>query len=462
MGQQSQYIRWMCRFIYRFQLRTYHLMALAHRTALAIFVAALAATAASAQTTVNPWATAQIPTGDPITAEQESGALLEGMGVMNRARPEYDAAGVPLGGLTLYPTLAADVTADDNIFRGPSGVSDAVWTISPRLDLRSNWENNALQLFGQLDHYAYQNHDTESRTNWMLGGVGRLDLSPGSFLSNETSYFDTHEARTSPDLSLLALSPTRYRRVHSDGAVSGQFSLFTLSAAVNYDRFDFDSTQLIGGGLIDNHDRDRNAYQLTGKVAYEFAPEQTLFAQVIYDRRDFDSLLDRNGFDRNSDGYRIDFGTSVMLTPLIRGTAYAGLLEQNYTAPLRDVSTMDFNVKFDWYATELLTAHLVASRIIDDTTVANASSADVRRIGASVDYELLRQLILQPHIDYYDTKFDGITRDDRITSAGLEARYSLTGNLAAYAGYDYQQRATNAAGRDFTDNLVTFGLRGQL
>jgi hypothetical protein len=441
-------------------LKAYHLIVA--RTGLAVFAVGLTALAATAQTSVNPRAMAQIPARNPVTVEQESGALLEGMGVLDRARPEYDAAGVPVGGLTLYPSLAVDATADDNIFRGPSGVSDAIWTISPRLDLRSNWDNNALQLYGQLDHYAYQNQTTETRTNWTLGGTGRLDFSPGSFLGNETSYFDTHEARTSPDLSLQALSPTHYRRIHSDGELSGQFSLFTLSAAVNYDRFDFDSTQLIRGGLIDNGDRDRNAYQLTGKVAYELAPDQTLFALFTYDRRDFDRLLDRNGFDRNSDGYRLDFGASMMLTPLIRGTAYAGLLQQNYAAPLRDVSTMDFNVKIDWFTTELLTAHLVASRIIDDTTVSGASSADVRRIGASVDYELLRPLILQPHIDYYDIKFDGITRDDRTLSAGLEARYSLNGYLAAYAGYDYQQRTTNAVGRDYTDNVITFGLRGQL
>ena len=176
------------------------------------------ATAASAQTTVNPRAVAQTPAPNPLTAEQESGALLEGMGVMDRARPEYDAAGVPVGGLTLYPTLALDATADDNIFRGPNGVSDAIWTISPRLDLRSNWDSNAVQLYGQLDHLAYQDQTTETRTNWTLGGAGRLDFSPGSFLSNETSYFDTHEARTSPDLSLQALSPTHYRRLHSDVA----------------------------------------------------------------------------------------------------------------------------------------------------------------------------------------------------------------------------------------------------
>lgn len=422
----------------------------------------LLAPPALAQTAVNPDAMAQVPAKKPETARQESGALLEGEGVMDRARPEYDAAGVPLGGLTLYPTLAASVSSDDNIYRAPGATGDGIWTISPRLDLRSNWDTDAVQLYGQLDHLAYMNHDSESRTNWMLGGLGRLDLAQGSFLSNESSYFDTHESRTSPDLSLLALSPTRYRHVHTEGTASGQFSVINLTGTVDYDRFDFDSTQLIGGGSIANADRDRNVYEVTGRASYELAPEQTLFAQFTYDKRDFDSLLDRNGFDRNSDGYRVDIGASMMVTPLIRATGYVGLLQQNYAAPLRDVSTMDFNAKIDWFATELLTAHFVASRIVDDTTISGASSVDVRHVGASVDYELLRQLILQPRINYSDDKFNGVPRDDKITSAGLEVKYLLNRNFAAYAGYDFQQRDTNATGRDYSDNVFTIGLRSQL
>lgn len=424
--------------------------------------ASVAISPAWAQTDVNRHALAQVPARNPETAIQESGALLEGMGVIDRARPEYDATGVPVGGMTLFPTLATEIAGDSNIFRAPAATSDAVWTISPRLDLRSNWESDTLQFYGQLDHRAYQKYDNESRTNWMLGGMGRLDMGPGSFLSNESSYFDTHESRTSPDLSLLALSPTRYRRVHSEGLLSRQFNLLNLSAGASYDRFDFDSTQLIVGAPINNADRDRNVFQLTGKAAYELAPDQAMFAQVTYDRRAFDLLLDRNGIDRSSDGYRFDVGASMMLTPVVRGTAYVGLLEQNYAAPLRDVQTMDFNVKIDWFATELMTAHLVASRIIDDTTIPGASSVDVRHIGASLDYELLRPLILQPSFNYYDYKFNGITRDDRILSSGLEAKYLLTENFALYTGYAYQQRDTSAAGRNFTDSVLTLGLRSQL
>jgi hypothetical protein len=420
------------------------------------------ASAAQAQTSVNAEAMAQVPARNPVTAKQESGALLEGKGVMDRTRPEYDAVGVPVGGLTLYPTLAAGVSYDDNIFRGPAAVADTIFSLSPRLDLRSNWDRDAVQLYGQLDHLAYVDQGTESRTNWMLGGGGRKDLDAGSFLSGEGFYFDTHEARTSPDLALTALSPTHYRRGHADSLATGQFSRFTLSATVTYDRFDFDSTQLIGGGLLDNADRNRNVYQITGRTAYELAPDQAVFAQFTYDRRDFDQLLDRNGFNRNSDGYRVDLGVAMMVTPLVQATGYVGLLQQNHAAPLRDTSTMDFNLKLDWFATELMTAHLTASRILDDTTLAGASSVDVRQIGASLDYELLRQLILQPHFNYYDQKFDGITRDDRVTAAGLEARYLLNTNLAAYADYAFQKRDTNAVGRAYNDNLFTFGVRTQL
>jgi len=426
------------------------------------FTLLLAPTAALAQTSVNPQALPQVPARNPVTAQQESGALLEGQGVLDRARPEYDAAGVPVGDLTLYPTLAAGVSADDNIYRATAATADTIFTVSPRLDLRSNWASDAVQVYGQLDHYAYANHDTESRTNWMLGGAGRKDLDAGSYVGGEAYYFDTHEARTSPDLSLLALSPTHYRQIHSDGTVSSQLSAVNLSATVNYDRFDFDSTQLTGGGTVDNGDRNRNVYEITGKAAYDIGPGQAIFAQMTYDKRDFDQLLDRNGYDRNSDGYRVDVGAALMVTPLIQATGYIGLLQQNHAAPLRDTSTMDFNLKLDWFATELVTAHLTASRIIDDTTIASASSVDVRQLSASLDYELLRQLILQPHVEYADEKFDGIVRDDRVTAAGIEAHYLLNTNLAAYVGYTFQNRDTNAAGRTFNDNLITFGIRGQL
>jgi hypothetical protein len=416
---------------------------------------------ALAQSSVNPYPMAQVPKPNPATEQAESGALPEGMGVMDRTRPEYNATGIPLGSFRLYPTLAAGFSADDNIYRATDATSDTFWTLSPRLDLRSNWMNDALQLYAQLDRYAYDDHDTESHTNWIVGGAGKVGIAQNSYLSADAFYDDTHESRISPDLSEAALSPTRYRQAHVDTTGLVTFNRLALSARFDYDRYDYDDTKLIGGGFIDNGDRDRSVYEATGKASYEFAPQQSFFAQVTYDKRDFDRMFDRNGDDRSSDGYRVDAGVAMMVTPLVQATAYAGYLKQNYSAPLKDASGFDFNGQIDWFATQLLTVHFKASRTIEDTTVAGASSVDVRAVGASADYELLRNFILQPHVEYADNKFDGISRDDKITSAGLRGRYLMNEYLSAYADYSYQHRATDALGRKFSDNLFTIGLRGQ-
>ena len=160
-----------------------------------------------------------------------SGALQEGTGVLDRARPEYDAAGLPVGGFLLYPTFAATFSSDDNIYRTASSkTSDIYGTLSPRLDLRSQWSRDSLQLYGQYDDYLYADHDTESRANWILGTTGQLDVSSGMRLDANASYFSTHESRSSPDISVYALSPTAYALFHTDATLLNQPGPLGLSA----------------------------------------------------------------------------------------------------------------------------------------------------------------------------------------------------------------------------------------
>ncbi|HUO88502.1 MAG TPA: outer membrane beta-barrel protein [Rhizomicrobium sp.] len=399
-----------------------------------------------------------------VTRDQAAtGALPEGKGVLDRARPEYDAVGVPIEEFVLYPTLALGGTYDDNVFRAPlAEQSDLYWTFSPRLDLRSQWQRHALQLYAQLDHYEFDELNSETRTNWTVGGAGRYDISDGSFLAADSYYLDTHESRTSPDLSTLALSPTAYQQVHADGSIQGQFGLTLLSGGVWFDRFDFDPTRLIGGGTINNDDRDRSVIEVFGKAAYEFAPDQEVFLRASYNTRDFDLSLDRNGFDRNSHGYHIDAGVEGMLTPVVRGSAFVGYVNQNYRAPLESVDDFDFGAQIDWFVTELFTAHLAASRTIADTTIFGASSVDERAVAASADYELLRNVILRANIGYSDDAFRGITRDDRIFTAGISGRYLINQYLSAELAFAHENRDSNVIGRDYDDNAFSFGLKVQI
>ena len=390
---------------------------------------------------------------------QASGALPQGAGVLDRARPEYDAAGLPLASFLLFPTFAAGPSIDDNIFRSAGGtVSDVFWTLSPRLDLRSQWSQDVLQLYTQLDNYQYDSHGTESRTNWIVGGAGEVGIAPGMVLDANASYLGTHESRGSPDISVSALSPTAYALFHTDASILNQPGPLGLSAGISYDRRLYDPTKLTGGGLVDNADRNSHVVDMYGKASYELVPGSSIFARASYNWRDFDLQFDRNGFDHSSDGYRLDSGLQMMLSPLIKGTMFVGYLQQNFKAPLHSVSGIDFGSQIDWFVTELMTVHLDVTRLLSDTTIAGASSEDERNIRGSVDYELLRNVILQANVGYENDIFRGTSRDDRITTVGLGAKYLFDRRISLYAHYDHSGRNSTVGGTDFADNLMTAGI----
>jgi hypothetical protein len=391
-----------------------------------------------------------------------AGALPEGVGVIDRARPEYDAQGIQTGAFTFYPSLAADLSFDDNIRRTAAAtISDLFWTVSPRLDMRSIWSQDSLRFYGQYDHLFYDSHDSESRANWIAGGAGLWSLTADTGLNANAYYLDTHESRASPDISLSALKPTEYALFHADAALTNQSGPLGLAAGVIYDRRLYDPTLLAGGSKIDNADRNSRVTDGYGRASYEFAPGGSAYLQASYNTRDFDLKLDRAGLEHTSSGYRLDSGLDMQLSPLVKGTVFVGYLQQNFKAPFHDVSGIDFGSQVDWFATQLITVHLATARNLYDTTIPGASSEDERTVRLSADYEFLRNLIIQPNLGYENDIFDGISRDDRIVTAGLNVKYLITQQFSLYANYAHSERDSNVGGNDFSDNLVSVGLRLQ-
>jgi hypothetical protein len=414
----------------------------------------LGASSAFADDSPNPAAKVQAGSNPEL-----AGALPQGAGVLDRARPEYDAAGIALGNFILFPTFAAGVSSDDNIFRSAGATASAVfWTLSPRLDLRSQWSQDVLQLYSQLDNYQYDSHGTESRTNWIVGGAGTLGVAPGMVLDVNSSYFGTHESRGSPDISAFALSPTPYTLLHTDASILNQPGPLGLSAGVSYDRRMYDPTKLTGGGVVNNADRNSHVVDMFGKVSYELEPGSSIFARASYNWRDFDLQFDRNGLDRSSDGYRLDTGLQMMFSPVIKGTMFVGYLQQNFKAPLHSVSGIDFGSQIDWFVTELVTVHLNITRLLTDTTIAGASSEDQRNIRASADYELLRNFIVQANVGYENDLFRGASRTDHITTMGLGAKYLIDRRISLYAQYDHGGRDSTVGATNFADNMLSAGI----
>lgn len=382
------------------------------------------------------------------------------VGVMARLRPAYDAKGLPVGGFRLRPALDVGASYDDNVYRTSTGkVSDAFFTINPSFRLTSQWSRHRLEIAGGMTQYLYDKRTSENRIDWYANADGRLDITRAASLSADGGYDVMHEPRYSADEPGGAAEPTQYARLHGGASFRYQPNRFGIELGGNYDRYRFDPTTLIGGGVYNNADRNRDQLRATAKASYEFAPGYALFLRGTYDTRRFDTTA---GAARDSHGYRGDLGAKMFLSHLVQGEIFVGFSQQSFKAPFKDVQAVDYGARLTWYATPLMTVHLTASRQFHDTTIAGASVTDDQAVGLSLDYELLRNLIIQSHVDLTDSRFVGTPRDDKLLEAGLTAKYLINRYMAAQMGYAFQRRSSSNEGQGFTDHVVQAGLHFQL
>lgn len=398
-----------------------------------------------------------------LTIAVATPAFAEDYGVMNRPRPEYDAKGLPLGAFRLKPAVDVGVASDDNVFDTETATEDDIYySIRPSFDLASEWSRHKLDIHGSLTRYQYQQNDGENRTDWNIGANGRLDVLRGTYVEADVAYLSQHEPRYSPDEPGNASEPTPYTQFHASAAITHKPNRFGVQLGASYDRFDYDSTPLFGGGNVSNDDRDEHRYEAFAKISYDLSPETTVFLRGAYDDERYDVDIDRFGFDRDSRAWHADFGAEFMVTHTIKGQVFAGYLNERFNAPLADVNTFDYGASLDWYATELMTFHLRVARMLNDTILDGASTSDDQSASLGLDWEVLRNVIVHANGSYTHSRFAGTPRKDDLWMAGVSADYLINQYMSANAGYRFTTRNSNAPGEDFDDNQFMLGLHFQL
>jgi len=399
---------------------------------------------------------------DGVVTPTYIGMTPEDVGVLDRPRPEYDSKGIPLGGFRLFPTLDLAASYDDNVFRLDTPQSDYYFTISPTLRLQSQWGRHSLELYCGSNTYEYSKFSGENLTDWKVGADGRLDISRAAMFSANVYYGEFHELWSAPNNLLYQASANRYYQTHADVETGYQPNRLGIGFGGSYDHYAWLNTPQIGGGTLYNTDRNMDEYQVYAKLFYDFSPGYSGFVRLTYDERQFQLMFDRSGWDRSSQGYRVDAGLDLQITHLLAGEVFAGYLDQrfaqNVPLPLPEVSGLDYGAQLDWYATPLLTLHLTGSRQLEDVVIDGASMADNRTIALSADYELRRNIIVEGLVSYTDSRFVGTIRDDTYPGVGIGVKYLINRYLSAGINYFYSERSTNIPGLQYNDNTISIDL----
>lgn len=389
--------------------------------------------------------------------------IARGDTVLSRPRPDYDPVGIRLGGFFLYPDAALTETWNSNIYATSSNdKNDFITSLTPRLALKSNWNNHALNLSADSTIVRYARYHSESYTDYTVAADGRLDIQRDARLFAAGGYKIRHEPRSSPN-NLGGTEPTEYQDTSALLAGEKDFNRLSFRLESAFDAYRYVDVQNALGQTIAESLRDRNDTVVTLRTGYEIAPLRQIYLLTSYNWRKYQSPVDMFGFDRTSDGYTLALGAHYDLTGLIFADVFLGYRRQTYDDPrLRPVDGPTAGVKLTWNVTALTTITGNLSREIEETVLANSSAYFATRASVRADHELLRNLVLNARIGYENDKFEGISRKDDYYEAGLGATWLIDRNFSASGGYSYRTRDSNEAGNNFDENVVFVRLKAQL
>lgn len=400
----------------------------------------------------------------------------EGTTVLDRARPDYDRAGMRIGSFIARPTIGLDGTYDSNIYATSSGdISDFYSSLTPGVSITSDWGRHALAFNASGDFKWYATHDSENTNNGQADVTGRYDISTGSYILGDVGYALNHEDRSSPSRNAglpVAGNPKSPVEYSTTGGYLGyvrQEGRVGLNADATMTSYSYVNNSDILGGIVTETDRSRIEYVGALRASYELLPQQPyqVFIRGLGNTRKYNAVnsteasVDPLGRTarRNSTGWEVDVGGSVQITRLITAEIYAGWLDQEYDSSLyKSPSAPSFGGNLLWNITPLTSIKASASQSIAETDLTGASSSTEDNLSLTVEHELLANLIILGSGGYVHNSYNGVSRTDDTLGANAGVRYLINRMWRATGDITYSTRSSSQSGAGYDRLVATVGI----
>lgn len=377
--------------------------------------------------------------------------------VRQRPRPDYEATGQKAGGFTVYPRVTVDLEHNDNIYAVATGkTDDNIWRVKPEVAVRSDWSRHALGFFAGGNIIRYADHGTEDAEEYTLSANGRIDIARGSNITGSVQTQHLVEPRTAPTAPTASGAPVEYDLNQGSVSLTKEFNRLRLVGRLEDRDYNYDDVRNVAGtGVVDQDFRDRNEFYYGGKAEYAVSPDTALYVSATGNKKDYDSKAVAT--NRTSDGYVLGVGANFDISELMRGDVLVGYMKQSYDNVLfKDISGFSAAGRVEWFPTQLTTVGLNGSRSIEESTAPGSQGYISNNIGASIDHELLRNVLLSAAYSHGKDNYKGVDRDDKRDNFSATATYLLNRRVGLFLTYNYLKQDSNGAakGASFKDNKL--------
>jgi len=391
-------------------------------------------------------------TQDTVQGAQDTGDDSE------KTDDAFQPKGVEVGTFLLLPKLEVDGVYNSNTFAsGVSAKPDYTARVAPEVKLRSRFARHELNFEGRVEQFSHVKFTSDDHLDVTLLTDGRLDIEKTWESTANLLATRSVEDRSSPN-DVGGKKPTPTDTFNGRLGTKLKEGNLTFTSNVNYARKQFGNVATtLGGPIIRNDLRNRDEYQGIMRVGYEVTPGYEAIVQGTGDFRRYDSARDTNGFNRSSDGYRMEAGIGVDISQLVRGDFLIGYLNQDYQDPrLKSSKGLSFKGALNWTPTRLTIIVPSLERSVVESIAPNVTALNETVLAFTIRHELRRNIILFGAFAATFDDYNGTREATQYYTAKGRITYAFSRELYIAAETEYRQRGYAVAlNQDFNQVIMT-------
>jgi hypothetical protein len=349
-----------------------------------------------------------------------------------------------------------------------------LYVVAPELLVVSDWERHAViadlrgsytgytETFPPLNGVVSSAPEDVNRPNFLGHVDGRLDVSHDTHLLGQARLLVTTDNPGSPNVQAGLAKYPLYAAFGGTFGIDQNFNRLQVSGGATVDRIAYQNSLLTDGTISSNEDRNYNQFGGVGRVSYDLKPGLKPFLEAEADTRAHDQLVDRGGYQRNSNGGFIKAGTSFEFSRLLTGEAAIGWTARRYEDPrLLPLQGLLTSASLIWAATPLTTVKFIVDTSIGETTLPGVSGVLTHLYTAEVDHDFRRWLTAIGRFTYGTQAYQGDSRFDRIYSISGDLVYKLNRDVWIKGTVRRDILDSNQPGSSSAATVVMLGVRLQ-
>jgi hypothetical protein len=313
-----------------------------------------------------------------------------------------------------------------------------LYVVAPEVLVVSDWERHAVVADLRGSYTGYTNTfppvngivssapEDVNRPNFAGHVDGRLDVTNDTRLLGQARLLVTTDNPGSPNVQVGLAKYPLYADIGGTFGFDQNFNRLQVSGGATIDRIAYQNSLLTDGTVSSNEDRNYNQFGGLGRISYDLKPGLKPFVELEADTRSHDQLVDRNGYERNSNGGFIKGGTSFEFSRLLTGEAAIGWTARQYEDPrLLPLKGLLTSASLIWSATPLTTGKFIADTSIGETTLPGVSGVLTHLYTVEVDHDFRRWLTAIGRFSWGNQAYQGDSRYDRLYSISGDLIYKL-------------------------------------